>query len=259
MPEINIEPARVREVGAKMVNLLGLSAAPVAVKIVGTDEDCSGPAAERLSHHRYCQAVMKARHGQSVWLDGEGIACPAAAAAFGFKPLPDALRTGMGLMGFGIVSDPSVGEKMFQNMTRLAPGTVKGLQLMPLTSCGFVPDVVVVEDEVEKLMWIVLAYLHATGGERVHGNTAVLQAACVDSTLIPYTEKRLNYGYSCYGCRDATDIRPGEALVGFSGNWLQPIGNHLDYLARKAIPTSRSKRAYRSLQRDGGGQKNRCG
>lgn len=259
MTEINIELARVRELGARMVELLALSAAPVAVRIVGPDEDVNGPPAERLSQHRYCQAVMKARHGQSVWLDGEGVACPAAAAAFGFKPLPDALQTGKGLAGFGIVSDPAVGEKMFQKMTRLAPGTVKGLQLMPLPSCGFVPDVVVVEDEVEKLMWIVLAYLHATGGERVPGNTAVLQAACVDSTLIPYREKRLNYGFSCYGCRDATDIRAGEALVGFSGNWLQPIGKHLDYLARKAIPTSRSKRAYHSLQRDDGGEPNRCG
>jgi uncharacterized protein (DUF169 family) len=53
---------------------------------------------------------MKARHGKSVILDSEGIACAAAAAAFGFRPLPEGLRSGKGLVGFGIVSDEAVGK-----------------------------------------------------------------------------------------------------------------------------------------------------
>lgn len=243
----NMEIPDVQKTGKKMIELLGLSTSPVAVKFCLTKYDETVPV-KRLTHHRYCQALMKARHGESVWLDAEGIACPAAAAAFGFKSLPEALQTGKGLVGFGIVSDPKIGAKMFENMPRLAPGSIQGLHLMPLESSTFFPDVVIVEDEVEKLMWIALAYMHATGGERVPGNTAVLQAACVDSTLIPYLEKRLNYGFSCYGCRDATDIGGGEALVGFSGDWLEAIGRHLEYLGEKAIPSSRSKKAYRSLK-----------
>lgn len=242
----NMEISDVQKTGKNMIERLGLSTSPVAVKLCSTKYDETAPVT-RLTHHRYCQTLMKARHGQSVWLDAEGIACPAAAAAFGFKPLPEALQTGKGLLGFGIISEPKVGEKMFQNMPRLASGSIQGLHLMPLESTTFFPDVVIVEDEVEKLMWIALAYLHATGGERVPGNTAVLQAACVDSTLIPHLEKRLNYGFSCYGCRDATDIGPGEALVGFSGDWLKAIGRHVEYLAEKAIPASRSKKAYRVL------------
>jgi uncharacterized protein (DUF169 family) len=246
------EPKAIQEIAKKMISLLGLSASPVGVKLASPGTAETYPA-ERLRQHRYCQAFMKARHGGAVSLDAEGIACPAAAAAFGFKPLPENLRTGRGLVGFGIVSDASVGEKMFENMPRLSPGVVGNLLLMPLDACTFLPDVIVVEDDVEKLMWIVLSYLHATGGKRVPATTAVLQAACVDSTLIPYLEDRLNYGFSCYGCRDATDIRPGEALVGFPGNRLQVIGAHLEYLAEKAIQASRSKRALASLQRDESG------
>ena len=41
----------------------------------------------------------------------EGIACPAAAAAFGFKSLPEGLKSGKGIVGFGIVSGESVGER----------------------------------------------------------------------------------------------------------------------------------------------------
>lgn len=244
-----MEPLDVQMMGMQIFSLLGLSASPVGVRLCAP-EDTGGSPAERLTHHRYCQAVMLARHDKAVTLDAEGIACPAAASVFGFKPLPESLQTGKGLVGFGIVSDPQVGAKMFAGMPRLEPGKVTWLHLMPLESCTFVPDVVVVEDEVEKLMWIVLSYMHATGGGRVPASTAVLQAACVDSTLIPYLEDRLNFSFSCYGCRDATDIKTGEALVGFSGRWLPAIVDHLVHLAQKAMPASRSKRAYQSLQRD---------
>ena len=256
--EEDVDLIELREAVRKMKSLLGLSASAVGVKIIKT----AAPAedlGERLSHHRYCQAVMKARHGEAVTLDGEGIACPAAAAAFGLKPLPENLRTGKGLVGFGIVSDPKVGERMFENMPCLAPGVVTSLHLTPLESCTFFPDVIIVEDEVEKLMWIVLAYLHANEGERVSGNTAVLQGVCVDSTLIPYLEERLNFSFGCYGCRDATDMLPGEALVGFPGHWLHAIVTHLEFLAEKAILVSRSKRAYQSLQRDSAGTPADCG
>jgi uncharacterized protein (DUF169 family) len=69
----------------------------------------------------------------------------------------------------------------------------------------------------------------------------------VDSTIVPYLEQRLNLSYGCYGCRDATDLGTNEAALGFPGAMLAPIVGHLEYLAQKAIPTSRSKRAWAAL------------
>lgn len=90
---------------------------------------------------------MKARHGQHVLLDKDGIACPAAAAAFGFHPLPDGLKSGKGLVGFGIVADEAVGKRMFETMPKLKPDQVRRLHLFPLDQTEYLPDVVVVEDE----------------------------------------------------------------------------------------------------------------
>ena len=193
---------------------------------------------------------MKARRGRDVLLDGEGISCPAAAAAFGFRPLPQGLQSGQGLVGFGIVSDSAVGRQMFIDMPRLDPGKIAMLHLFPLEKVECVPDLVVVEDEVEKLMWIVLSYLHAKGGQRVPSSTAVLQATCVDSTIIPLLEDRLNFGYGCYGCRDATDIGSNETVLGFPIRFLPLIVEHLEFLGKKAIPTSRSKKACHALQKE---------
>jgi uncharacterized protein (DUF169 family) len=190
---------------------------------------------------------MRARRGRDVVLDKEGISCPAAAAAFGFHPLPKGLQSGQGLVGFGIVSDNAVGRKMFIDMPRLDPDKITLLHLFPLDKAEYVPDLVVVEDEVEKLMWIILSYLHAKGGERVQSSTAVLQATCVDSTIIPFLENRLNFGYGCYGCRDATDMERNEAVLGFPGELLEGIVRHLEFLHGKAIPNSRSKNAWKAL------------
>jgi uncharacterized protein (DUF169 family) len=229
-----------------MVELLDLSGSPVGVRFLGPDDELPA-GAEMLKGHRYCQALMKAREGRDILLDAEGIACPAAASAFGFRPLPPGLESGKGLVGFGIVADEAIGRKMFEGMSRLQPGSVKALHLFPLDKKEYAPDVVVVEDQVEKLMWLALAYLRSTGGERIESSTAVLQATCVDCTVIPYLENRMNLSYGCYGCRDATDISPDETVLGFPASFLPEIVANLEHLADKVIPSSRSKGALANL------------
>jgi uncharacterized protein (DUF169 family) len=85
----------------------------VGVKFIFSEEGITFGIA-KLNGHRYCQALMKARHGDKVILDAEGLACPAAAAAFGFKPLPESLKSGKGLVGFGITSNEETGKTMFE-------------------------------------------------------------------------------------------------------------------------------------------------
>ncbi len=245
---VGLTDAMVRSFGARLIAHLELNGSPVGVRMLPRAADRPAGAI-RLEHHRYCQAVMEARRGREVLLDGNGLACPAASRVFGFKPLPPQLESGKGLVGFGIVARAEVGARMFERMPRLEAGSLECLHLFPLERASAVPDVVLVEDEIEKLMWITLAYLHATGGERVTGTTAVLQAVCADATIVPHLEQRLNFTYGCYGCREATDIGRNESLVGFPGTWLEPIAQHLEFLTRQAMPTSRSKRALHALTR----------
>jgi uncharacterized protein (DUF169 family) len=240
-----MELETIRTAGQRMQDILGLSAPAIGVSFL---TDASAPEMARpLTQHRFCQALMRARHGEIVSLDAAGIACPAAAAAFGFRPLPEGLKNGKGLVGFGITRDDSVGRHMFEAMPQLAAGQIKSLLVFPLTAAPAVPDVIVVEDETEKLMWINLAYLNVMGGQRLSASTAVLQATCVDAAIIPYQEQRLNFSFGCYGCRDATDLASSETVLGFSVNYLAGIVEHLEYLSHKAMPTSRAKKAYAAM------------
>jgi uncharacterized protein (DUF169 family) len=242
--------SRLRQEAISLKQTLGLNSSPVGVKfILASDEPMPPGRATRLSGHRYCQALMKARHGAHVLLDAEGIACPAAAAAFGFRPLPEGLKTGKGLVGFGIVEDEKTAQAMFEGMTVLPQGQVKALYLFPLETADVAPDIVVLEDETERLMWIALANLNVKGGHRVISSTAILQATCVDATLIPYVERKFNMSMGCYGCRDATDIGPHEAVLGFPIKDFDAIVESVLFLGRKAIPDSRAKKALAALKR----------
>jgi len=221
---------------------------PIGVKFFLSTDNLPKKA-EKLYGYRYCQALMKARHGEHVLLDAEGISCPAAAAAFGFKALPEGLKTGKSLVSFGIVNEESTGRTMFEGMTKIEPGILKALYLFPVETADIEPDIIVVEDETEKLMWIALAYLNINGGKRVYSSTAILQATCVDATIIPFKEQRLNMSMGCYGCRDATDIGNNETVLGFPFKDFNSIIKNLEFLNHKAIPNSRGKNAYAMLKR----------
>lgn len=239
---------RVRADAQRIRNLLELHSFPIGVKFIFSDADYPHDA-KKLSGHRYCQALMKARHGENVLLDVEGMSCPAAAAAFGFKSLPEGLKTGKGLQGFGIVQEQTTGQTMFEGMTTLECGTLKSLHLFPLEEATREPDIVVVEDQTEKLMWIALANLNVKGGKRIESSTAILQATCVDVTTIPYVQQKFNMSMGCYGCRDATDIEPGETVLGFPFKDFSEIAESILFLSNKAIPNSRGKNALATLKR----------
>lgn len=237
----------IKEKTLLLKNSLSLSYSPIGVKFIYNEEDKSKATFEILSKHRYCQALMKARQGKHVYLGPEDISCPAASAAFGFKPLPEGLKNGKGLKEFGIVSDEKTGKKMFELMPTIDKDKLKGIYLFPLEESYLAPDIVIIEDEVEKLMWIALAQLNIDGGQRIKTSTSVLQATCVDVTIIPYLEQKLNMSFGCYGCRDATDIGPNESVLGFPFKDFGKIIDNVTYLSKKAIVNSRSKKAYSTL------------
>ncbi len=233
----------------RIKDVTGINTEPVAVQLLGADRIDKAVSFKKVEGHRYCQLIMRARHGESVVLMPDELTCPAAAAAFGFHPLTESLATGKSLAGFGIVKEPSAGRTMFEEMPHFEPNSIAAIAAAPLGSFDSVPDVVVIEGRPESLMWLLLADLNLAGGKRRHSDTAVLQATCVDALVIPYIEKRLNFSMGCYGCREATDLGDDETVLGFPGSLLESMVEALEHLAQKAVGRSRSKSAFKALQK----------
>ena len=116
----------------------------------------------------------------------------------------------------------------------------------PLAEAPFAPDVVVVESLPEHLMWIALALLFESGG-RLQFDTAILQATCVDVTILPFLMQKMNATLGCYGCREATNLAENECVMGFPFKDLETIITSVQELNKKAIPRVRSKTVYQAL------------
>jgi uncharacterized protein (DUF169 family) len=236
-------PTTSLEFSVSLKEILVLKWSPVAVKLVKPDESINEVPPMSPRRLRYCQLLMEAKRGKSATLTSENIACPAAAAALGLMPLPEKISSGKMLKTLGLFESEEAAAKTMAQMSRIKMGEVKAIGAAPLENATFRPDVVIIEDRPEKIMWINLAAIHETGG-RLSFSSAVFQACCVDVTVIPYLTKNVNVSLGCYGCRDATDIADDECLVGIPMEKLDEIITSLKALAQKAMPEARNKGVY---------------
>lgn len=229
----------------KLANLLGLDLPVLGVKFL-KPEDTEPGDWQSEKKLRFCQSLMIARKGGMVKLTAENITCPASASAFGLKPLPEKLQNGEMMSTMGLFGSPEAAAKTIALMPRLEQGRFSAVLIAPLEKFETLPDVVVIEAEPEKLMWVGLADIFDNGG-RHSIETGVFQATCVDATVVPFVKQKLNFCLGCYGCRDATDITQNETVLGLPASTLERIVDALEKLAQKAMPRSRSKAAFRAL------------
>jgi uncharacterized protein (DUF169 family) len=235
---------KLNEVSDILTNSINLNRLPVGVKFYDDDSVIN----KLLTPpSRFCQAVMEASHGKTVVITKENISCPAAAAALGLKPLTEQLKDGRALRGYGIFRELEAGQNVMATMPRIEQNKFKAVVIKPLKDFDESPDIVIVEDEVEKLMWLALAYLNEEGG-RLEFSTSVLQAICVDACVLPFLSNKINMSFGCYGCRDATDVQSGEAVLGFPYSKLEMLVSNLAYLKTQAIGRSRSKKVFEAFQ-----------
>lgn len=235
------------EVNNKIKGILNVEREPVGVKFIKEDDLSKlKDQYDSVTKMRYCQALMRAGKGEKIMITADNIACPASAAAFGFKPLPEMLSSGKMLYNMGLFATPEAGANAMAWMPRLVQGEYSAVILSPLETMEVEPDVVVIESKPEHLMWLALASIYETG-ERLEFNSAIFQATCVDSTVIPFKSGKLNSTLGCYGCREATDVTDGENLIGIPYGDISSITDNLEKLSSKPMKRARAKEAFRSF------------
>lgn len=235
------------ELASKMKEILNLKREPVGVKFIkDTDKQVLKDQYDGETKTRYCQALMRAGNGEKILITAENISCPASAAAFGLKPLAEALATGQMLYNMGLFATPEAGKNAMGSMTRLKLGEYSGVILSPLANIEIQPDVVVVESFPEHLMWLALASIYETG-ERLEFNSAIFQATCVDATVIPFVTGKINCSLGCFGCREATNIEDSENLLGIPYDQLDYVVKNLEKLSLKPMVRARAKQAFHSF------------
>lgn len=236
-----------KEQSIKLKKILGLEREPVGIKFMNEDEIAKlKNDYDSTTKTRYCQALMRAGNGESILITADNITCPASSAAFGLKPLPEVLSSGNMLLNMGLFASAEAGSKAMSGMTRIENGKYHGVVLSPIGTSEYEPDVIIIESKPEHLMWLSLASIYETG-ERLQFDSAIFQATCVDSTVIPFIRKKINSTLGCYGCREATNIKEEENMIGIPIEQLNSIILNLEKLSEKPMKRARLKEAFNSF------------
>jgi uncharacterized protein (DUF169 family) len=237
-----------RETAEKIRQILELQHSPIAIRLIKSGEEMPKHINVPEKRSRHCQLLMLARHGETLLLTPDHLACPAAAAAFGFAPLPEMISSGKMLHTLGLYESPEAAAETMRTMPRLKPQSISALVVGPLDDFPMEPDVVVVEGFPEQVMWLCLARTFKAGG-RLKFSTSIFQCCCVDSTVVPYMTGEINLSPGCYGCRDSTDTPKEDMFIGIPAPLLGMIMGGLESLSKKAIPAARAKQVYHAYSK----------
>jgi uncharacterized protein (DUF169 family) len=229
------------ELSKRLVDALGLRTEPVAVTLIKKGQSIPGDYHAVESATRHCQSIMKARKGEKLCLPAEKNACPVGASALGEVALPEKVKTGEFHSTMGMYQDPNGAAKTIEMRTTLPEGSTIATIVSPLSKATVKPDVVIVVGIPEQVFWIIPAAQTFPEGGRVHVDMASVQAACVDSTIIPLVTDRVNISLGCFGCRKTSDILPEEMLVGIPWSQFERTVTAIEKMAQGAIPKSRQK------------------
>lgn len=230
--------------GERLKNLLNLENEAVGLKLLKDNTSISGYNSD--NKYTFCQFIMKAREGSKLLATGDNITCANGASALGFIPVPEKLLSGEFLYKLGSFQKEGA-QKTMELMPRFEQKQFSGIALAPLSAVDFDPDIIILETMPEGLMWLALAAIHQRGG-RLEFSSSISNGTCVDTTVVPYLQQKLNVTLGCYGCRNATNIPNENLLAGFPGHQMEEILNNLQIISEKALPRTRAKKAYSRLK-----------
>jgi uncharacterized protein (DUF169 family) len=234
----------VAEAAQEIQSILQLKDPLIGVKLIKPSENIPSYIKLIDKKSRYCQFLMHARHGETLLLTPEQLACPAAYAAFGFGSLPEKISSGQMQHALGLYQSPEAAANTMATMPRLKAGSISAIAAGPLMDFPLKPDVIVIEGLPEQIMWLCLARTFKTGG-RLNFSSSIFQCCCVDVTAVPYMTKDVNISPGCYGTREATDVPLNHMFMGIPMPLLEQIVQGLKGLSEKAMIKAREKSVYR--------------
>ena len=90
-----------------MIDALGLKHEPVAISLIRKGEALPEGYTRPEKALRHCQAIMRARSGESLLVEADKQACPVGASSPGLVPTPEKVSSGEFHHDMGIYSEQS--------------------------------------------------------------------------------------------------------------------------------------------------------
>lgn len=238
-PPSDEKKAHYAEWAATLKDVLNLRWEPVAVSLIPAGDplpDVPLPE-ERL---RYCQSLMAARRGRSIMMPANRHACPDGTSILGLTALPAKLASGELYILFHKLHDVEAAQRMVLERPSLPERSIDATVVSPLSSAASDPQVIAVTCLPEQAMWLLMSSSYYTG-HRHELHASGYNAQCVETTLLPFTSKKINVSFGCYGCRASSDVSDDYLFVGIPVEQMEATIKGLKELGSKTIKQSRNK------------------
>jgi uncharacterized protein (DUF169 family) len=213
-------------ISQKLVEKLGLSHSPVAIKLVLREEDIPENIRKLEKNIRHCEMVQKASHGEIFYATAEEQMCKGGSAAIGLSEPPEKLKTGEFYYELGRFSSLASAKRTVDAIPKIEPIMYSAVYA-PLEKANFDPDVIVVICNPAQAMKLAQALVYTLGG-RVEADFSGIQSICADVVAGPYTRKTVNITLGCSGSRQYADIKEDEVVVGMNGENIGCVINALE-------------------------------
>jgi uncharacterized protein (DUF169 family) len=214
-----------KEYAAVLKDVIGLRSEPVAIKLVRQDEEFPAGYEAPEGQMSHCQAVFRARHGESLCMPLSAHNCMVGASALNMTDTSDKVASGEFHAGIGMHDTPAAAGKMISDRM-IPPFRSKGEVVCPLDKADFEPDVVAIVDIPERVYWVVPLSTAEEGGRAVF-STSPFQCACEDVTAVPICTGKPNVSLGCFGCRKKTDMAADELACGIPYACIPGFVDHL--------------------------------
>ena len=221
-----------KEYAEVMKNVMRLRGEPVAVRLIRKGEAWPEGYTEPESQLSHCQAIFRAKEGESFKLPLKSENCMVGCSALNMTATPEKVASGDFHAGIGMHDSAAAAGKMISDRM-VVPFENEGEIVCPLKDADFVPDVVTIEDIPERVYWIVPLSTAKDGG-RVQFSTSPFQCACEDITAVPICTGKPNISLGCFGCRKKTRHDEGEARL-ISSNTHKPFSVTSSTIARMML------------------------
>lgn len=214
-----------KEYAEIMKTTLKLRGEPVAIRLIREGEEYPTGYQEPESQMSHCQAIFRAKGGESFKLPLSAQNCMVGTSALNMSPTAEKVASGEFHAGIGIHDTPAAAGKMISD--RMIPDfKCQGEVVCPLKDADFIPDVVAIADIPERVYWIVSLSTAEEGGRAVF-STSPFQCGCEDVTSVPIVTGKPNISLGCFGCRKKTSMAADELACGIPYALIPEYVDHL--------------------------------
>ncbi|NLN06448.1 MAG: DUF169 domain-containing protein [Firmicutes bacterium] len=223
-----------RQYGAALTELLSMPTAPLALKLLKTEEEIQPgavrPKKDRQVHYSLCQVFALARReGLAFAMFREDHWCWAPLIAFGLVEFHEEHESYPIVSRYLGIADEEAAKKFLRNFPRLEYGQYAGLVVGPLTKANYEPDIILIYTDSYQLKKLLLA-VKSKRGELVTSTFDAIDS-CVYSTIPVLKNGEYRITFPDPGDIERALAEDGEIIFSLPKDRLDEIISGLEFLS----------------------------